>query len=73
MSYRRHTSLIDELIAFEEWIERKEEAKEKKRKDKKPEVTPYRFTFAEGMLVALMLQWFVAPLVQVYLKTHGLQ
>lgn len=70
--YRSNSSsFIQDLIAFEEWME----SKEKKDKDKKDRDKPKgrSLSFAEGMLVAFMVQWYILPMVTVYLKSHGLQ
>jgi hypothetical protein len=58
MSYRRRgSSLIDELMAFEEWMERKEELKKRKDTDKrKTRDTQRGLTFAEGVIVAIVMQ-----------------
>lgn len=64
------TSLLDRIKEIDE--EKKlYEAYLKEMNDKK-QPSGIKLTFAEGMLMAFLLQWFVFPIVTVYLKMHGL-
>lgn len=66
----RDHSFIDDLIAFEEWMERKEELKTRKKKEE-PRKQGQPMSFAEGMVVAFILQFLVGPLYNHYLTVLG--
>lgn len=69
----KHRSLIEELIAFEEYMERKEEKAKTTRDKKKEPPTVHRFTFAEGMIVAYVAQFILPPIWKAVAHNMGLQ
>ena len=59
----RLKSIEEEKTVLEAYL------KEASQKGKPPGM---KLTFSEGMLMAFMLQWFIFPLVTVFLKAHGM-
>jgi hypothetical protein len=68
---RHRHSFIDDIIAFEEYMERKEELKARKKKDEPKKGEVRRLSFAEGMIVAFMLQFVAGPLYNHWIATLG--
>lgn len=60
----RRGTLIEELMAFEEWMERKEELKKKKTEVKKPRESK-GLGFFEGLVVAYVAQILYGPLTKI--------
>lgn len=74
---RNRRSIIDDLEDLErlhDWLERKAEVKELKKKTKKPEAMPgFRLTFAEGVVVAIIVQNLAGPVMQIVSHHFGIQ
>jgi hypothetical protein len=74
-NYRR--SIVDDIEDLErlnEYLERRSEVKELKKKHKKPEPSSqFRLTFAEGVVVAIICQHLAGPAMQIISHHFGVQ
>lgn len=65
---KRHHSIIDDLVAFEEFLDARS------RKEKEKEIPKgHTFTFAEGMIMAYVAQFLFPPLYKMTLIHFGVQ
>lgn len=71
---KRHHSIIDDLVAFEEFLDARSRKEKEKERDKKKEVVKgHTFTFAEGMIMAYVAQFLFPPLYKMTLIHFGVQ
>ena len=71
---RRYGSIVDDLIALEEYMERKEEFLKKKKDAPKRQLKEQKLGFFEGLVVAYVAQILYGPLTKlamVYFAAHG--
>lgn len=69
----RRYSIVDDLIALEEYMERKEELLKKKKETPK-KIKEQKLGFFEGLVVAYVAQIMYGPLTKlamVYFAAHG--